>query len=117
MSERPFGLSSFGRVFFSLLKKDLPRDEYEAFVKRWNTRYRTRTTSSRRSGENWTSSARRLRERAARDPDLARRSPFEQGFLGSAKQDLPTNEYAAFVKRWDRRKRERAQRRRSPRNR
>ena len=116
MPQRPLGLSSFGRALFSHLRTNLPQKEYEDFVKRWNTRRKTRTISSRRSAEKSMNSGRRLREQAVRDPDLARRSPFEQGLLGTMKEGLPPGEYKAFVRRWDRMRTERARRSRSAQN-
>ena len=46
MPQEPLTRSSFGRALFSMLQKDLPPDEYENFVKRWNSRRETSTTDS-----------------------------------------------------------------------
>jgi len=46
MPQEPLTRSSFGRALFSMLQKDLPPDEYENFVKRWNSRRKTSTTDS-----------------------------------------------------------------------
>ncbi len=108
MSERPLVRSSFGRALFSHLGRNLPPKEYEDFVKRWNTLRRTRKTSSLRSAEDLRNSGRHIRERAARDRDLARRSAFEQGLLGTMKGRMPPSEFKSFVRRWDRMKKERA---------
>lgn len=49
MSQEPLTRSSFGRALFSMLQKDLPADEYESFVKRWNSRRQTLTIDSQPS--------------------------------------------------------------------
>lgn len=118
MSERPLRLSSFGRAFFSQLRKDFPPEEYAAFVTRWNTRYKTRTTSLPRSKEGSMVFVRQPgRNDQGRRPVpaiLAKRSPFEQGLFGRLAEETSALELEAALKEWDElRERRRRERKRS----
>ena len=118
MSERPLRLSSFGRAFFSRLRKDFPPEEYAAFVSRWSTRYRKRTTSSPRSRESSMGSAHQdaghHRGRPPLPAILAKRSPFEQGLFGRMAEDMTAGELGEALKEWDQlRERRRRERKRS----
>ncbi len=46
MQQEPLTRSSFGRALFSMLRRDMPPDEYASFVERWNSRRQTSTTDS-----------------------------------------------------------------------
>jgi len=46
MSQEPLTRSSLGRALFLMLRRELSPDDYESFVKRWNSRRQTSTADS-----------------------------------------------------------------------